>query len=99
MRAAWRLTAVPLDQPVDRELCHPPPCRQLAASDGDQPAGCLVQLRLARDVDGLAGVAAGDQRPDARVCPRELIDAELGPEEIVDRLEQVVDVLRRGAEE
>ena len=56
-----------LDDPVDGHLRHPPPRRQLAAGDRDHPAGGLVELGLARDVDGLLRVAGRDQRPHAGV--------------------------------
>jgi hypothetical protein len=57
VRAAGRLAPLALDDPVDRELRHPPPGGELAAGDRDEPGARLVQLGLARDVDRLLRVA------------------------------------------
>ena len=96
-RVAGRLAALALDQAVDGLLRHPPPGGQLAAGDRQHPGGGLVQLRLARDVDRLARVAGRDQRPHAGVGADQVRRAELGAEEVVDRVEQVLDVLDRRA--
>ena len=62
----------------------------------EHPRGGLVQLGLARDVDRLARVAGRDQRPHAGVGAGEVGAAELGAEEGVRRLEEVVDVVAAG---
>ena len=90
---ARRLPAVALDEPVDGQLRHPPPGRELAAGDRDHPARGLIQLGLARDVDRFAVVAARDQGTYARVCAGDVALAERDAEELVDGIEQVVDVL------
>ena len=94
VRPTRRLASVALDEPIDGHLRHPPPRRQLAAGDRDQPARGLVQLGLARDVHRLARVTDRDQRPHAGVGAGQLLRAERRPEERVDRLEQVLDVRR-----
>ena len=96
VRAAGRLAALALDDPVDRQLRHPPPGGELAAGDRDEAGARLVELGLARDVDGLLRVAGRDQRPHPGVGAREVAGAEGGAEERVDRVEQVVHVVGRG---
>jgi hypothetical protein len=91
--AARGLASLPLDHPVHRELGHPAPGRELAAGDRDESRARLVELCLARDVHRLARVAARDQRTNAGVGAREVAAAERGGEEVVDRADQVVDVL------
>ena len=92
---AGRLAPLALDQPVDRLLRHPPPGRQLAAGDRQHPRGGLVELRLARDVDRLLRVAGRDQRPHPGVGADQVAGAERDAEELVDRVEQVLDVVPR----
>jgi hypothetical protein len=91
--AAWRVAGLALDQAVDGHLGHPPPGGQLAAGDRDHAAGGLVELGLARDVDRLLRVAGGDQRAHPGVGAREVRRAEGRPEVVVDRGEEVVDVV------
>ena len=97
VRAARRRARLALDEAVDGQLRHPPPGRQLAAGDGDHPAGGLVELGLARDVDRLLRVAGGDQRSHAGVGARDVLAAERGAEVGVDRAQQVGDVAPRRA--
>ena len=75
VRAARRVAGLALDEAVDGHLRHPPPGGELAAGDRDHPARRLVQLGLARDVDGLLRVAGGDQRPHARVGAGDVVGA------------------------
>ena len=96
VRAAGRVAGFALDEPVDRHLGHPPPGRELAAGDRDHPRGGLIQLGLARDVDRLLRVAGRDQRAHAGERARQLRGSEVGAEELVDGLEQVLDVLAGG---
>ena len=93
---AGRLAALALDDPVDRLLRHPPPGRELAAGDRQQPRGGLIELGPARDVDRLLRVAGRDQRPDPGVGADQVGAADLGAEEGVDRVEQVLDVVLAG---
>ena len=93
---AGRLAALALHDPVDRALRHPAPGGQLAAGDRDHPRAGLVQLGLARDVDRLLRVAGGDQRPHARVRAAQVGGGERGGEELVDRVQQVLDVVLGG---
>ena len=95
MRAAGRVARFALDEPVDGHLGHPPPGRELAAGDRDHARRGLIQLGLARDVDRLLRVAGRDQRPHAGERAGQLARLELGAEEGVDGLEQIVDVLAR----
>src|SRR5215208_5925357 len=82
--------------PIDGHLRHPAPRRELPAGDRDHPAGGLVELGLARDVDGLLRVPGGDERPHARVGARDVARCERAAEERVDRLEQIRDVALSG---
>ena len=60
------------------------------------PLGGLVQLGLARDVDRLLRVAGRDQRPHAGEGARRARSGpSVVPKNVVDRVEQVVDVLAR----
>ena len=67
LRAAGRLAALALHDPVHGQLGHPPPGGELAAGDRHEARAGLVQLGLARDVHRLLRVAGRDQRPHARV--------------------------------
>ena len=94
VRAAGRVARLALDEPVDGHLRHPPPGRQLAARDRDHPARRLVQLGLARDVDGLLRVAGRDQRPHSGVGARQVAGAAATCRSSrSSAAEQVVDVL------
>ena len=95
--AARRHAPLALDHPVDDLLRHAPPSRQLAARDRQHPRGGLVELGLARDVHRLAWdrrsrSAAGPRRRrrSGRRRPRS------SSKYVVDRLEQVVDVVGAG---
>ena len=93
MRAARRLAALALHDPVHRQLRHPSPGGELAAGDRHEAGARLVQLGLARDVHRLLRVARGDQRPHAGVGAGQVGRPQLGAEEPVHRLEQVGDVV------
>jgi len=94
--AARRVAAVALHQAVDGHLRHPPPRGQLAAGDGDHPAGGLVELGLAGDVDRLLRVPGGDQRPHPREGAGDVGGSQPRREELVDGVEQVRHVVGGG---
>ena len=91
-----RLPPVALDDSVDDELRHPPPGGELAAGDRQHPRRGLVELGLARDVHRLLRVAGGDQRPHAGVGARDVVGGQLQLQVLVDRVQQVVDVVVAG---
>ena len=96
MRAARRVARLAIDEPIDGHLRHPPPGREFAPGDRDHAAGRLIELGLARDVDGFARIARRDQRPHAGVCARQVVDGQRRAEVRVRRVEQVVEILLRG---
>ena len=90
------LAALPLDDPVDHLLGHPPPGGELAAGDRQHPRGGLIELRLAGDVDRLLRVPGRDQGPHPGVGAGQLIGAELELEVVVEGFEQIGDVVTGG---
>ena len=98
MRAARRVGAVALDDPVDGHLRHPPPRGQLAAGDRDHARS---RSRTARPCARCRPTCAGRRSRSAAARRRRRRRGRSGSsavaEERVDRVEQVVDVLRRRA--
>ena len=90
MRAAWRLAALALDDPVDGHLRHPPPGRELAAGDRDEARS---SSRTARPCGRCRPTSSGRRSRSAAARPRTRPVMCSRPSEVVEVL---VDRVRAG---